>query len=331
MNISLSRRNALKQLGALGVSMVAPIAAGQGGAALHKPSRPVRLISPLLAGGATDAIVRPIGARLSELWGQPVIVENKPGGGTIIGTLAVATAPADGHTFGVAISALTVNPSLHSDLPYDTFKDITPITQIGSVTGVVVAHPSFEPNNLEELIALARAKPGSISYATLGIGTAAHIVSELLKVRKGIDMVHIPYSGSSAAYRELIPGRVPVGFVLLESAQPHVQAGKLKVLAITDIKRNKIYPQYPTIEETVPGLGYESVFGFIGPRNLPPAILNAMNADIVRVLQEPQTRLRLERQAMNIVASSPSEFAAVIRREVDYWKQAVKESGAHVS
>jgi tripartite-type tricarboxylate transporter receptor subunit TctC len=233
--------------------------------------------------------------------------------------------------WSLVISSFTINPSLHGDLPYDTFKDITPITQIGNVTGALVAHPSFPPNNMEELIALARAKPGSISYATLGIGTAAHIISELLKVRKGIDMVHIPYSGSSAAYRELLPGRVPVGFVVLESALPHIQAGKLKVLAITDIKRNKLHPQYPTIEETVPGLGYDSIFGFIGPRAMPPGLSNAMNADIVRVLRETRIRTQLERQSMSLVASSPAEFAAVIRREVEHWKQVVRESGANVS
>ena len=173
-----SRRVALKRLLALAASAIASAAAAQVSVSAFRPIRPVRLISPLLPGGATDAIVRPIAARLAELWEQPVIVENKPGGGTIIGTQAVATATPDGHTFGVVISSFTINPSLRSDLPYDTFKDITPITQIGNVTGVLIAHPSFPANNVEELISLAKAKPGSISYATLGIGTAAHIISE---------------------------------------------------------------------------------------------------------------------------------------------------------
>ncbi|WP_279343770.1 tripartite tricarboxylate transporter substrate-binding protein [Variovorax terrae] len=214
-------------LAAFGASAFSGLASAQGGAPAFRPNRPVRLISPLLAGGATDAIVRPIALRLAELWGQSVVVENRPGGGTIIGTQAVVQAPPDGHTFGVVISALTINPSLRSDLPYDTFKDITPLSQIGNITGALVAHPSFEGNSVEELIALARAAPGKISYASLGVGTAAHVTAELLKVRKGIDMVHIPYAGSSAAYRELLPGRVPIGFVVLESALPHVKAGKL--------------------------------------------------------------------------------------------------------
>jgi tripartite-type tricarboxylate transporter receptor subunit TctC len=324
-----TRRTAL---GGIAAAMVVPAATwAQAAPPAFKPVRPVRLISPLLAGGATDAIVRPIALKLADLWGQPVVVENRPGGGTLIGTQAVVTAPPDGHTFGVVISSFTINPSLRKDMPYDTFKDVTPLTQIGNITGVIVAHPSFPANTIPELIAQAKASPGTISYATLGVGTAAHIVSELLKQRAGINMVHVPYAGSSAAYRELLPGRVPVGFVVLESALPHIKAGKLKVLALTDIRRNKLHPEYPVLEETMAGLGYNSVFGLIGPRGLPPEIQQAMNADIVRVLADPAITQQLERQSMAIVASSPQEFAATIRREVDYWQQAVKASGASVN
>jgi tripartite-type tricarboxylate transporter receptor subunit TctC len=296
-----------------------------------RPSRPVKLVSPLLAGGATDAIIRPLALKLGELWGQPVVVENHPGGGTVIGTQAVVNAAPDGHAFGVAISALTINPSLRSDLPYDTFKDVTPITHIGNVSGALIAHPSFPANNVAELVALAKAKPGTISWASLGVGTGGHITGELLRKRAGIDVVHVPFNGSSAAYRDILPGRVPVGFVVLESALPHIKAGKLKLLALSDRRRNKLYPQVPTIAETVPGVGFESVFGFIGPRGLPPEIAKSMHADVLKVLAEGDVRKRLEEQSMEVVAGSPAEFAAVIRREVDYWKQAVKESDAHVN
>lgn len=296
-----------------------------------RPSRPVKLISPLLAGGATDAVIRPIGQRLSELWGQPVVVENHPGGGTVIGTQVVAGAAPDGHTFGVAISALTINPSLRNDLPYDTFKDITPITHIGNLTGALIAHPSFPAGNVTELIAQAKAKPGTIAWASLGIGTGGHITGELLCKRAGIDMVHVPFNGSSAAYRDILPGRVPIGFVVLESALPHVQAGKLKLLALSDRRRNKLYPQVPTIAETVPGVGFESVFGFIGPRALPREIAESMHADVVKVLAQPDIRQRLQDACMDVVAGSPAEFAQTIQKEVNYWKVAVKESGAHVN
>jgi tripartite-type tricarboxylate transporter receptor subunit TctC len=334
-----TRRRFLANAAGSAVGAAAVVAAGWPAAAFaqqppapaFQPTRQIRLISPLLAGGATDAVVRPIAIKLSQLWGQSVVVENKPGGGTIIGTQAVVQAPADGYTIGVVISALTINPSLRNDLPYDTFTDITPVTQIGNITGVLVAHPSFPANDLRGLVAQAKSQPGAISYASLGVGTGGHITGELLKVREGIDWVHVPYSGSAAAYRELLPGRIPVGFVVLESALPYVKAGKLKVIGLTDARRNRLYPEFPTLEETVPGIGYESIFGLIGPRGMPPAVLQAMNADIVRVLALPEIREQLKTQAMEVVASSPAEFAAVIQRDVQHWKVAVKESGANVN
>jgi tripartite-type tricarboxylate transporter receptor subunit TctC len=295
------------------------------------PTAAVKLIVPVPAGGVTDTMARIVGQRLNELWGQPVVVENKAGGGTIVGTQAVAQAAPDGHTFGVCISSLTINPSLRSDLPYDTFKDLTPITQIGTVTSVLVAHPSLAADNLQEFIQLAKAKPGFISWASLGVGTAGHITGELLRKRAGLDIVHVPFAGSAGAYRELLPGRVQAGFVVLESALPHLKAGKLKLLAVADHHRNKQFPQVQVLDDTIKGLSYDGVFGLIGPGGIPPETLKNLQADIVRVLADPQIRQQLDHQSMDVVASSPAEFAAAIRREVDHWKQAVKESGANVN
>lgn len=311
--------------------LVPVLSRAQSAAPAFHPTKPVRLVSPLLAGGATDAIVRPIAARLQAMWNQPVVVDNRPGGGTIIGTQAVVTAPPDGHTFGVAISAFTINPSLRNDLPYDTFKDVTPITQIGNVSGAIVAHPSFAPNSVAEFIAYAKARPGEVSYATLGVGTAAHITLELMKKKEGLDVVHVPYAGSSAAYRELLSGRVPIGAVVLESALEHVKAGKLKVLAVSDTRRNPRYPDFPALEESLPGFGYDSMFGFIGPRAMDPGIAKALSSDILSVLAVPEVRATLDMQAMSIVASTPDQYAAAIRRDVNHWKDAVKTSGANVS
>jgi tripartite-type tricarboxylate transporter receptor subunit TctC len=303
----------------------------QNSASQFKPSRPVKLISPLQAGGATDAIIRPIAQKLSELWGQAVIVENKPGAGTIVGTQFVAQAAPDGHTLGVVISALTINPSLRNDLPYDTFKDITPVTQIGTVTSALVAHPSLQANTLQEVIDWAKAKPGAISWASLGIGTAGHITGELLRKRAGIDIIHVPFSGSSGAYRELLPGRIQMGFVVLESALSHVKAGKLKVIALCDRRKNKLFPQIPLLEDTVKGLSYDGIFGLIAPANLPAEILKSMHADILKVLADPEIKLQLDRQSMDILASSPADFANAIRADVNHWKNAVRESNANVS
>jgi tripartite-type tricarboxylate transporter receptor subunit TctC len=330
-SLRMTRRSLLAGLAAGAAAGVAlPALAQQPGAAFH-PTRPVKLISPQQAGGGTDAVIRPIALRLAELWGQPVVVENKPGGGTIVATQAVVQAPPDGHTFGLAIGSLTINPSLRNDLPYDTLKDITPITQIGSTTIALVAHPALDANNLPELIALAKARPGTISWASLGIGTGGHITGELLRKRAGIDIVHVPFAGSASAYRELLPGRVQFAFVVLDSAVPHLQAGKLKLLAIADHRRNKQFPQVAVLDETIKGLSYEGIFGFIAPAGLPPETLKDLHADIIKVLGEPEIRQQLDRQSMDVVASSPAEFAAAIRREIDHWRVAVKESGATIS
>ncbi len=325
-----SRRHWLLSTAALATTACMPVFA-QAPTSAFRPNRPVRLISPLQAGGATDAVVRPIALRLAEVWGQPVVVENRPGGGTIVGTQAVSQSPPDGHTFGVVISSLTINPSLRSDLPYDTFKDITPITQIGTITSALVAHPSLPANNMKELVEYARTRPGELSWASLGVGTAGHITGELLKRRAGIEVIHVPFAGSAGAYRELLPGRVHYGFVVLESALPHLKSGKLKLLALTDTRRNRLHPEMPLLDETLPGLGYDGIFGLIGPGGMRPEVVNAMQADIAKVLREPEIAAQLERQSMAVLASTPADFAAVIRREVEHWKKAVKESGANVN
>jgi tripartite-type tricarboxylate transporter receptor subunit TctC len=313
---------------ATGISL--PARSQQPGAAF-RPTRPVRLISPQQAGGSTDAVIRPIALKLAELWGQPVVVDNRPGGGTIIATQAVVQAPSDGHTFGLAINTLTINPGLRSDLPYDTLKDITPITQIGNTTVALVAHPSLGVDNLPEFIQLAKAKPGTISWASLGIGTGGHITGELLRKRAAIDVVHVPFSGSSSAYRELLPGRVQAAFVVLDSAVPHIKAGALKLLAVADHRRHKQFPQVATLDESFKGLSYESFLGFIAPPGLSPETLKALHADIVKVLADPEIRQQLERQSMDVMASSPAEFAAAIRSEIEHWKRAVQESGARLT
>jgi tripartite-type tricarboxylate transporter receptor subunit TctC len=330
---SVSHFNRRALLGALAATAAAPVlpAHAQQGASAFRPSRTVRLLSPQQAGGSTDAIVRPIALKLAELWGQPVVVENKPGGGTIVATQALVQSPPDGHTFALAIGNLVINPSLRDDLPYDTLRDITPITQVGTVTVALVAHPSLGVNNLAEYIRLAKARPGTISWASLGIGTGGHITGELLRKRAGIEVVHVPFSGSASAYRDLLPGRVQAAFVVLESAVPHLKAGNLKLLAVADHRRNKHFPLVQTLDETIRGLSYEGIFGFIGPAGMPAELVGGMHADIAKVLADPEIRQQLDRQSMEVMATSPAEFAAAIRREIEHWKRAVAESGARIS
>ena len=296
-----------------------------------RPIRPVRILSPQQPGGSTDAVLRPLALRLSELWGQPVLVDNRPGGGSIIATQAVVQAPPDGHTLGLAINSLTINPSLREDLPYDTLRDLTPITQIASATIALVAHPSLGVSTVPEFVALAKAKPGTISWASLGMGTGGHITGELLRKRAGIEVVHVPFSGSSGAYRELLPGRVHAAFVVLDSALPHVQAGKLRLLAVCDPRRHPHFPQVPSLQESYPGLAYESLLGLVGPAGMPPELVQQLFTDIRGVLGEPALRGQLERQSLEVLASTPAEFAALLRSEIAHWRSAVKESGAQVN
>ena len=328
---TINRRRLLAVAAAAAATAGAWPSVAQPGGPAFRPSRPVKLISPQPAGGSTDAVIRPIALKLSELWGQPVVVDNKPGGGTIIGTHAVVQAPPDGHTLGLAINPLTINPSLRNDLPYDTLKDITPITQIGSTTVALVAHHSLGVDTLAAFIELARARPGTISWASLGVGTGGHITGELLRKRAGIDVVHVPFAGSSTAYRELLPGRVQAGFVVLDSAVPHVKQGTLKLLAVADHRRNKHFPQVPTLEEFIQGLSYEGIFGIIAPGGMHPDLVKRLHADLMTVLADPDIRQQLDRQSMEVLASSPQEFAAAIRAEIEHWKRAVKESGAKIS
>jgi tripartite-type tricarboxylate transporter receptor subunit TctC len=321
---SLRRRGLLAgaALFALGARAQAPA---------FRPTRPVKILSPQQAGGSTDAILRPLAQKLADLWGQPVLVDNRPGGGSIIATQAVVQAPPDGHTLGLAINSLTINPSLRDDLPYDTLQDLTPITQIGSTTVALVAHPSLGVSTLAEYIALARAKPGTISWASLGIGTGGHITGELLKKRAGLQMVHVPFTGSSGAFRELLPGRVQAAFVVLDTAVPHIQAGNLKLLAVADPRRNRQFPAVPTLDESYPGLGYDGIFGLVGPARMPAEIVQQLYTDISGVLKDPAVHQQLERQHMDVLASTPADFAAAIRREIAHWRNAVRESGAQVS
>lgn len=325
MQPMFSRRFLLAALGGLALG-----ARAQSAAPAFRPTRAVRIVSPQQPGGSTDAVLRPLADRLAQLWGQPVVLDHKPGGGSIIATHAVVQSAPDGHTLGLAINSLTINPSLRNDLPYDTLKDLTPITQIGSTTVALVAHPSLGVSTLAEYIALARARPGSVSWASLGIGTGGHITGELLARRAGFQAVHVPFAGSSSAFRELLPGRVQAAFVVLDTAVPHIQSRHLKLLAVADPRRNRQFPQVPTLDESFPGLGYDGIFGIVGPARMPEPLVQQLHADIAGVLREPAIAQQLARQHMDVLASTPADFAAAIAREIAHWHDAVKESGAQV-
>jgi len=308
-------------------SVFAPLLLGQAQAQPY-PSKPVRMIVPQPPGGASDVVARLLGQKLTELWGQNVIIDHRPGAGTVIGTLTVAKAPPDGYTFGMVVGSHYINPTLRKELPYDTLKDFAPLTQLGFMVTALVAHPAFPANDVRGLIALAKAKPNGIEYASLGIGTGTHLAGELLKTEAGINLLHVPYNGSSPAYNDLLAGRVQIGFVLLQSALPHVKSGRLKVLGITNPRRSAAYPEYPTIGETVPGFSLLSMFGFVAPAGTPPEIVQKLSADLVRVITVPEMRQKLTELGIEVVGSKPEEFDSFIRTEIVRWAPVVRQSGA---
>ena len=291
------------------------------------PERPVRLIVPLPPGGATDVVARLLAQKLEAAWGEPVVLDHKPGGGTVIGAQAVASAPPDGHTLGIVISAFTINPTLRKDLPYDTLKDFAPVTQIGNTLMALVGAPEA-PADLNALVAAAKQRPGELAYASLGVGTGTHLAGELLKMRAGIDLLHVPYAGSAPAYKDLLGGRMPLAFVLLQSALPHVRAGRLKVLGVTAAKRSEAYPEYPALAEQLPGFSVDSMFGLVAPGATPKALVARIGSDAAAALRDAALRAKYAELGMDPVGSSPEAFGAFLRAEIAKWAPVVKASGA---
>src|SRR5258708_39608970 len=257
---------------------LAPLAS----AAQNHPARAVRLMVPFPPGGATDIIGRLVSAKMQDVWGQPVLVENRPGAGTVVGTDYVAKSAPDGYTLGMVVPAYVINPSLRADLPYDTLKDLTGVTQVSVQHLVMVAHPSLEANTIPELIALAKRNPGKLAYATPGSGTAMHLSVELLKTTAGIDLVHVPYKGGAPAQQDVMSGRVPILMDVLYAVQPLIKSGRIKVLALLSPQRDPETPEYPIVAEAVPRGSARSIVGIVAPAATPPELANPTIADIAR-------------------------------------------------
>ena len=297
-----------------------------GAAAQSFPSKPIKIIVPYSPGGTTDLVARLVAQKLSERFGQPVVVDNKPGANGMIGADAVAKAAPDGYTLGIASPGThAANASLYKAMPYDTIKDFTPVTLAVSAPMLLIVHPSLGVGSVKELIAAAKAKPGTISYASGGSGSSQHLAMELLKNMAGIDMTHVPYKGSSASYPDLLGGTVKAEMDVLPTALPPVKSGRLKVLATGSAKRLAILPDVPTVAEAgIPGYESSSWYGFVAPANLPPDVLQKLNGEIVRALQQPDVSEKLVNAGVIVVAGTPQEFAAHIRSEMDKAARIVK-------
>lgn len=306
------------------IGLALPVAAG----AQSFPSRPVQLIVPNAPGGATDILARTLAVHLQPFWGQAVVVQYKPGAGTVLGTDYVAKSAPDGHTLGMVITGHVINPSLRSSMPFDTVKDLAGVTLLGIAHILISATPSFEANNLAELMALAKKQPGRISYASPGSGSSMHLAGELLKTMSGIDLQHVPYKGSGPAYPDVIAGRVPLLIDPLFSSMSYIRSGRLKPLAVTNPSRASIAPEIPTVAETVPGFSVQSIFGIVVPGPTPRELVRRISADVVTVLRSSQMKARMAELGMETVGNTPEQFDAYIRTEIEKWATVVKASGA---
>jgi tripartite-type tricarboxylate transporter receptor subunit TctC len=289
------------------------------------PTKPVRLVVPFAAGGSTDIIARTLGQKLNDLWGQPVVVDNRAGGSTVIGTDIVAKAPPDGHTLLVTPAPFTIVPSLSPKLPYDPQKDFEPVTLINTTPLVVVVHPGVPAKSIKDLIALAKSKPGALNYGSSGSGGSNHLAGELFNAMAGVKMVHVPYKGNAPALTDLVGGHVDLVFNGLTSALPLIKSGKLRPLGVTSLKRASALPQIPTLDEQ--GLkGFQAVAwnGLTAPARTPREIISRLNTDVLKVLRSPELAERLKAEGSDPVGSTVEDYAAFLRDEIAKWRKVIQ-------
>jgi len=292
------------------------------------PQRPIRLIVPFAAGGGLEITARSIGQKLTEKRGQSIVIDNRPGAATIVGSEIAAKASPDGYTLLMITTTFAINPSLYGKLPYDPNKDFAPVTQITSVPNILVVNPSIPAHNVRELIALAKAKPGQINYASAGSGTSPHLAAELFKTMASIEMTHIPYKGIPPAVTDVIAGRVTMLMTTTISAAPHVKSGRLRALAITSPKRLAAMPDVPAIGETVPGYEADAFQGMVAPAGVPKEIVRQLADDIAAIVRLPEIRERIIADGAEPIGSTPEAFGAFLKKEMLKWGKVVKESGA---
>lgn len=293
------------------------------------PTKPVRLVVPFAPGGSTDVTARLLAQKLTEAWRQQVIVDNRAGAGGNIGADFVAKAAPDGYTLLLATTGvMAINHRLYRTLPYDAQRDLAPVTQIGSLPLILIVHPSLPVRSVKDLVAFAKARPGQLSYASSGVGGATHMTAEIFRMMAGVDIVHIPYKGSGQAMTDLISGQVPIAFDQITSSLPHVEAGRLRALAVTSAKRFASVPTLPSMSEA--GItGYEAVSwnGLAAPANAPRDIIVRIQVEVARALQTPDMKERFFKDGIEPVGSTPEQFAAHIKSERAKWEKVVDAAG----
>lgn len=288
------------------------------------PSRTVTLVVPNPPGGAIDIQARIYAQKLQDLWGQPVIVDYKPGAGTLLGMEHVAKSAPDGHTLCLVVTPLVILPALREKMPYDTLKDLAPVTLTGVSSIMIAASPTLRAGNIAELIALAKKQPGKLTYASPGLGSSMHLAGELLKMEAGIDLLHVPFKGGAQAYPELMAGRIDLQLDPTFGIYRHVKGGKMKAIAVTSARRDPAAPEVPTVGETLPGFNVLSINGIVAAGATPRELVSRISADLRKLLREPDTTRRLEELGIEPVGNSPEEFGAFIKSEIERWKRVAK-------
>jgi len=303
--------------GALALAMVASSAWAQ-----DFPSRSLKLVVPYAPGGGADSVARIVAKRVAENVGQPIVIENKGGAGSIVGTDLVAKAEPDGYTLLLGQSGpISINPAVYKTLPYDPVKDFAPITMTTAYPYILVVNSESPAKTLQEFVALAKSKPGALNYGSTGVGAANHLVAELFASKAGLKMTHVPYRGTALAVGDLVSGQLNVVFGDPISVLPHIKSGKLRPLAVTSLERSPVAPEVPTVAESgYPGFEALAWHGILAPARTPPAVIQKLNAEFVKALADPATRELLENQAMQTVGNSPQAFAAFIQKDIATWK-----------
>lgn len=308
----------------LAVTMLcAPVAFAQA-----YPHKAIRIIVPFTAGGTMDFMTRVMAQKMTEGLGQSVVIDNRPGAGSVVGVEAGSKAAADGYTLTMVANSFTINPTLVPKLPYDTLKDFMPITHAAATPHLLIVHPSLPVKSFKELVALARARPGQLAYASYGTGTSPHLAVEQLKRMAGIDLTHVPYKGGPPAYADLIGGRVMLMLANMPDVTEYIKAGKMRAIAISTPKRSALAPQYPTIAEAgFMGFESNSWYGALAPQGTSKEIVARLNAEMVRVLKLPDVRERLSSQGLEPIASTPEQFAGFINSEIAKYAKIIKTAG----
>lgn len=316
-------------LAGVSFSIAALIGAGSANAADPYPTKPVKIIFGFPAASATDVIARAVGQKLSDKWGQPVVIDNRPGAGGNLGSEIAAKQPADGYTIFFGTVANAISASYYSKLNYDYLKDFTPITLVATTPLVLVANNNVPAKSVKELIAYAKANPGTINFGSGGVGTSNHLAGEMFKKNTGTDMAHVAYKGTPAAYTDLMSGRVQLMFDNIVAVMPHIKSGALRPIAVTSATRSPSLPDVPTVAEAgIPGFEAVSWIGALVPAGTPKDIVDKIYTDLVAVLRTPEIKERLAQSGAVVVGNTQEQFATWNRNEIAKWAQAVKDSGA---